>query len=54
MLDTATGKVWQLAQFTDLSGQPTAWEYMERLDNIQELSAFAAENAPAQPMRKTK
>src|SRR5487761_1579179 len=54
MLDTVTGKVWQRATFTDLVGQPTAWDYMDRIDNVEELSAFAAANGPAKPMRKTK
>jgi hypothetical protein len=32
LLDTATGKVWQLIEYTDLVGNPTAWKPMFRLD----------------------
>ena len=33
LLDTATGKIWQLAKLTDMKGEPVVWQYMERLDN---------------------
>jgi hypothetical protein len=33
LLDTATGKIWQMAKLTDMKGEPVVWQYMERLDN---------------------
>ena len=30
LLDTATGRVWQLATFTDIKGDPTLWQIMPR------------------------
>lgn len=37
LLDTATGKTWQLAQDTSLEGEPVYWEPMARTDNAAEL-----------------
>lgn len=53
MLDTQTGKIWQLTQYTDLNGQPTVWQYMDRIDSFQDLGAFAAATgvAPKQPAK---
>jgi hypothetical protein len=33
LLDTQTGKVWQLTKFTNLIGDPTVWNRMERIDD---------------------
>jgi hypothetical protein len=41
LLDTATGKVWQLIKFSDIENQPTAWRYMDRLDNSMEVMLWA-------------
>lgn len=40
MLDTVTGKIWQRVELTDVWGQPTVWNYMDRLDNIADTVAF--------------
>lgn len=40
LLDTATGRIWQLTRFTDLKQEPSAWLYMSRLDNDQEVVIF--------------
>jgi hypothetical protein len=40
LLDTQTGKVWQLTQFTGLNGEPTAWVPMSRLENSEDQAAF--------------
>jgi hypothetical protein len=46
LLDTATGKVWQLTKFDDLENGPTAWRYMDRLDNGSQLMEWAAQRTP--------
>ena len=40
LVDTQTGKVWQLTQFTGLNGEPTAWSPMSRFDNSEDQAAF--------------
>ena len=40
LLDTQTGKVWQLTQFTDLNGDPTVWNRMDRIDDDKQLFQF--------------
>jgi hypothetical protein len=37
MIDTATGRVWQMVKFTDLTDGPTVWQIMKRLDNEVDL-----------------
>lgn len=37
LLDTATGRVWINTQFSDLKGEPTVWQVMDRVDSIKEL-----------------
>jgi hypothetical protein len=44
LVDTQTGKVWQLARFTDVKGNPVVWQYMYRIDNINEQEKFAHEH----------
>lgn len=39
LLDTATGRVWQLIRYTDIVSEPTAWSEMPRVD--QDKSFFA-------------
>lgn len=43
LVDTQTGKVWQLARFTDVKGNPVVWQYMYRIDNRNEQEKFAQE-----------
>ena len=33
MIDTATGKVWQMVKYSDLADTPTVWQIMKRVDN---------------------
>lgn len=40
LLDTGTGRVWVLTSYPYLIGEPDAWAYMERLDNLDEMIAF--------------
>jgi hypothetical protein len=41
LLDTETGKVWRLVQFSDLNGEPTVWEPIDRLDGSFDFMALA-------------
>jgi hypothetical protein len=38
MIDTATGTVWQMVKFTDLTDGPTVWQIMKRIDNEADLT----------------
>ncbi|HUO89898.1 MAG TPA: hypothetical protein VMU08_12040 [Rhizomicrobium sp.] len=61
LLDTETGRVWVMTQFTDLKGKPTAWNLTDRLDNFADMDVFAALHGPIEktpssappPPRKT-
>jgi hypothetical protein len=41
LLDTATGRVWQLVKFTDINA--TAWQIMKRLDSELDLVKLIGE-----------
>lgn len=41
LLDTETGKVWQLTKFTDLEGEPLVFKYLERVDSEAKLTEWA-------------
>ncbi|HEY1615744.1 MAG TPA: hypothetical protein VGF97_18875 [Rhizomicrobium sp.] len=41
LLDTETGRVWVHTTFSDLMGEPDAWDYMERLDDPGAALALA-------------
>jgi hypothetical protein len=49
LLDTQTGQVWILSQYSDLNGKPSAWTPMTRLDNAQQEAAFAKAYGMAPP-----
>ena len=40
LLDTATGAVWQLRQYTFLQGDPLAWDPLPRLDSEAARATF--------------
>lgn len=40
LLDTWTGKSWQLTQFGDLEDKPTVWMPMDRFDNPKDFLAW--------------
>ena len=46
LLDTATGKTWQLTKFTDRESEPVAWVPLARTDNPAEMQDFRAINPP--------
>ncbi|MFP5434943.1 MAG: hypothetical protein ACLGIM_17750 [Alphaproteobacteria bacterium] len=48
LLDTATGKTWQLVSLTDREGDPAAWAPMARVDNPVERAEFMRDH-PAKP-----
>lgn len=37
LLDTQTGKTWQLAKYTDVLGEPLVWQYLSKFDNEADL-----------------
>jgi hypothetical protein len=41
LLDTATGRVWQFVQISDLKTQPMVWMYRWRVDNDNEMAVMA-------------
>jgi hypothetical protein len=62
LVDTGTGRVWQLVKFTDLVGEPDVWRIMPRVDNDVDQARLAAErgmksapsiSAPAAPPSRT-
>ncbi len=40
LVDTQTGKVWELIKFTDIQGEPRVWTRMYRLDDDEQLHQF--------------
>jgi hypothetical protein len=44
LLDTATGRVWQLVQYSDLKDTPPAWQLMKRIDNDLDLKKLQKEH----------
>lgn len=40
LLDTSTGRVWQLTQFGDIIGEPSAWDMIPRIDTDEDFNAF--------------
>lgn len=53
LLDTATGRIWQLSRFTFLNGDPQAWDIMERLDNGEEYRGFVSRHGRKTPAAPT-
>jgi hypothetical protein len=51
LLDTATGRVWQLTTFTDVNDTPSVWTIMPRVDNDMEISQLVRERGlkPKEP-----
>lgn len=37
LLDTVTGRVWELVTYTDLNGDPAVWRDMERIDDSSDI-----------------
>jgi hypothetical protein len=51
LLDTQTGKVWQVTQFSFLNDEPVVWNFMPRIDNdvdyMKVVSDFGRKPPPA-------
>jgi len=41
LVDTQTGRTWRLTQYVDVKGEPSAWMYVDRLDDAREVIQFA-------------
>jgi len=48
LLDTTTGRVWQLTSFSYLDGEPVAWDLMTRIDNKDDFGRFIQEHSKSQ------
>lgn len=50
LLDTQKGRVWQMTKFSDLPGEPTAWNEMDVIDSSGEVGIkfgdFLQQNSP--------
>lgn len=42
MIDTATGRVWQLTKYMFLNDEPVAWQHMDRIDSDDDYRRFVA------------
>jgi hypothetical protein len=40
MIDTQTGKVWELTRYTDVEGEPRVWVNMTRIDDSAQFFAW--------------
>ena len=40
LVDTQTGKVWRMTTYTDIIGEPTIWQFMERIDTKEQLNKW--------------
>jgi len=40
LLDTATGKIWQMTTYTDMRGDPTVWVLTTHIDSDADLTEF--------------
>lgn len=43
LLDTQKGRVWQMTQFTDVPGQPSAWSETDIIDSNGEIGMTYSE-----------
>jgi hypothetical protein len=37
LVDTLSGKVWQLTKYVEFVGDPIVWTYMDRLDDFRQM-----------------
>jgi hypothetical protein len=44
LLNTETGQVWQLTQFTFLNGEPVAWNAVPRIDNDDDYEKLVVDH----------
>lgn len=48
LLDTTTGRIWQLTSFPYLDGEPEAWDLMTRIDNKDDFGRSVQEHSKTQ------
>jgi hypothetical protein len=53
LVDTQTGTVWQLIQFTDLKGDPTVWNRMDIIDDDKQAFQFALKHGAKETENST-
>lgn len=54
LLDTQTGKVWQRRKFSYIPGEPIAWTFMERVDDVGQVTTFEAYHNGLKPLNPPK
>ena len=52
LLDTATGKTWQLVEFSFLEDEPVGWAPMSRQDNNQEWASLTFNHSEKKPAKQ--
>lgn len=40
LLDSQTGRIWQVVQYDELVGEPSIWEYRTRIDNEEQFGVW--------------
>lgn len=53
LLDTQTGRIWQLREFSGLEGKPTAWQEMTIIDDKAGMGITTAQFQKLYPPRNT-
>ena len=46
LLDSQTGKVWELVTITDVNGQPRIWNAMDRVDSSGQFVEWLRRQSP--------
>jgi hypothetical protein len=58
LVDTQTGKVWQVVKYSDLEGDPNIWVPMDRVDNDAQLGQWmrgqTRKREPSKPAKAQK
>jgi hypothetical protein len=49
LLDTETGRVWQLTVMTYLNGEPAVWDLMPRIDTTEDHDKVVGDYGPKAP-----
>jgi hypothetical protein len=48
IIDTSTGRTWQLVEDTSLVGNPRVWQNMDRVDDEAQFNAWVAQHEAKQ------
>jgi hypothetical protein len=49
LVDTASGRIWQRVEFTDIEGRPTVWDPMPRFDSLSAKLEWLRLQQPLKP-----